>query len=350
MSLTQEFDERLAAAVRGEIDEKGCTWLLKNSEDWESAQKIFAAARQVREKALGNTFRITGGIASVLPCRLKPMCEYCPYWRAPDLPLMTPEMVAEAAAYLVQNNIRAFHLSGGTTLGADGEDMLQILEAIHSAKLGPLEITVNCGAAMSFETLKQLKELDVAIVGSSFETMNREIFAKYKKGDSFEAKWRFAEDIGRAGLKLGSSLLCGLSPDGTKYEDYAHFIFELKKFPHLVSVYVCKFTPFPNIPLKDLKACDTVEAARAMAMLRIVHPSIDVGAAQGWRPWQGELSVTPLEAGAGNGVLGIHITPARDEAHRRVHPTVSYSERLEFMNTIEDSRKAYAQMGFTLEY
>ena len=74
------------------------------------------------------------------------------------MPLSINEIL-KGVAYIRQHGIKEFHLSGGTTLGSEGHNVLRIVWAIREAGLDDLAINVNCGAAMSLATLKELKKM-----------------------------------------------------------------------------------------------------------------------------------------------------------------------------------------------
>ena len=321
-------------------------YILENTENEQAAAHLYAAAVAVREREMGRVFKLVGGIACVLPCNLKPNCLYCPYWRESEKKQLSTAEIVKAVGYIRSHGIKDFHLSGGTTLGSEGLDVLHIAEAIREAGFDDVEIDVNCGAAMSLDTLKQLKHFGVKKVGSTFETLNPEVFQKMKPGDSLEAKKKLAWLIGEAGLELGTGILAGLSPQETRYKDYVDFLFEMKQYPHLSSLYVSKFFPFESIALQGHPACPDEEASRVIALTRLVLRTINITAAQGW---MGNKVVSPFEAGAGNTVLGIHIT--RTPAYRDVSklgPEFTYQDNMEYRNSIAKIREFYTEKGIEL--
>lgn len=336
----------LEKSKKSPIDREEALYILQNTEDEQSAAKLYAAAVYVREHEVGRVFKLVGGIASVLPCNLKPNCLYCPYWRESEKKQLSTAEIVKAVGYLRSHGIKDFHLSGGTTLGSEGLDVLRIVEAIRAAGFDDVEIDVNCGAAMSLATLKELKNFGVKKVGSTFETLNPEVFQKMKPGDSLEAKKRLAWLIGEAGLGLGTGILAGLSPRETKYRDYVDFLFEVKQYPHLKSLYVSKFFPFDSIALQGHPACPEEEATRVIALTRLVLRTIDITGAQGW---MGAKLVSPFEAGAGNTALGIHInrTPAYHDISRH-GAEFTYQDNMEYRNSIDKIKQFYGEKGIQL--
>ncbi|MBU5434984.1 radical SAM protein [Pseudoflavonifractor sp. MSJ-37] len=349
--MDDELIQVLERAKERPIGREEALFLFRHTEGDEEAAALFAAARAVRDKVKGRRIRMTGGIASVLRCDLKPNCIYCPYWRELGKDPLSIDEILKAVEYITSHGIRDFHLSGGTTLGSDGADILAIVRAIDKAGFHDVEIDVNCGAAMSLDTLLELKELRVKMVRSVFETLNPKVFARMKPGDSLEAKKRFAQDICDAGIGFGTGILAGLSPQETKYEDYVDFLFQIKGYPRLKSLYVSKFYPFNGILLKDRPACSAREAGRVVAVARLVLPEIDIGGAQGW--WATKGGPTSLEAGGGNSALGIHIdrTPGYIDTEKAAREEgFEYRDGMEFRNTIAQVEQYYKEQGMEIYY
>lgn len=340
------FEEILKKCEEASPSPNEALFLLKETEDEQKALKLFEVARKVREKELGNVFNFSGGIARVLRCNLKPLCNYCPYWRDKNEQPLSINEILKAVDYIHKHGFKEFHLSGGTTLGSEGKDVLEIVKAIRSAGYTDMDIEVNCGASMSLDTLKALKSLGVTKVGAVFETINPVLFKKMKPGDNLEEKKKFANLIGEAGLQLGTGILVGISSENEKYQDYVDFAFHVKEYSHLKSVYVCKFFPFKGIALKDYKPCSNLEAARVISLLRLILRNKDIQPAQGWLKDEYPNS---LMAGAGNKAGGIHI-------NRTPHYKVEYAQRnnchyednLEYFNTMDATREMYKNYGITV--
>jgi len=335
------FERILEKSKNEAINEEEAWYIFKETEQKEKATELLQTARFVREKIMGNTFKWSGGIARVLRCNLKPLCQYCPYWRKKGDEPLSIEEILKGVDYIARHGFQEFHLSGGTTLKSDGSDVLEIVSAIRTAGYNDMEIDINCGAAMSFDTLKELKQLGVKLVRSVFETINPQVFNKVKPGDDLEEKKKFARLIGEAGLGLGTGIMAGLSPNETKYQDYVDFIFHIKHYEHLKSVYVSKFFPFNGIPMKDHPSCSDWEAARLIAVMRLVLRDKDIGWAAGWGR---DNYPTPLMAGAGNRVGGIHInrTP---HYHVYQNEEYLYEDNMEFHNHMESTSKKLKELG-----
>ncbi|MFZ3132803.1 MAG: radical SAM protein, partial [Desulfosporosinus sp.] len=151
--MTMKFEEILEKGRREEISQEEAVYLCYETEEYTKAEALFRAARNVRDNEKGTVFKWSGGIASVLKCNLKPLCGYCPYWLKGSQEPLTIEEILQGVEYIEKQGIKEFHISAGTTLGSDGKEMVEIVEAIRSKGKSQAVIDVNCGAALSRESM-----------------------------------------------------------------------------------------------------------------------------------------------------------------------------------------------------
>ncbi|PWR71715.1 radical SAM protein [Methanospirillum lacunae] len=336
------FESILKQAESDEITSDEAVFLFKETENFAKAQQLFITAAHVRDSEKGRSFQWSGGIATILPCTLDPLCAYCPYWVKPSTALTIDEILT-GVRYLDEHGITNFHLSGGTTLTSDGSDVVSIVEEIR--KISKSEITVNVGAGLSLASLVALKDLGVTKVGSSFEVINPKLFSKFKAGDSLEKKKALAQQISDLGFGLGTGMLAGLNIEPSRYQDYADFIFHVKQYENLESVYVSRFFPNKGTPLENHPRCSTTEGARIIAIMRLVLRNIDIGPAAGWS--YDDIPVW-VNAGGGNRIGGIHIS--RVPSYKKpwfLHTAVKYENRMEYCNTIPVAGAMLAEVGIT---
>jgi biotin synthase len=355
------FKEILAKAAKTTINRQEALQLFQETEDDKKAEEMFRAASAVRDEVKGKTFKWSAGIASVLECNLKPHCLYCPYWVDPKDPLTIPEIVA-AAQYIEAQGIREFHLSAGTTLGSDGQEMVEIVRSIRSDGKVRCAITINCGAALSQNAINELKKMGVISISSVFETANRKLFKQVKPGDDFNAKNQLAKMINNAGLEMGSGLLAGLgcrscmkkcavpmrgAPEIFGYEDYVKFIFKMKTYKNLTNLYVSRFLPYHGVPMDSHPRCSAMEGARIIAVMRLVLRTVDIRLANGWSREETPLWVA---AGGGNNVLGVHIN--RSAEYKRQtgisQDNVENHHNVEYRNTMALTTKLLRELGISV--
>ena len=293
------FDAALAAArARRPARDEARLLLGRSLEDEAALDALCRDACEVRDVELGKRSEREAAFNSVVPCLLRPLCLYCPYWRDRDQELMSVDDILEHVRYLRdETDVRQFHLSGGSMRGGGDCEVVGIVEAIREAGFDDMDIVVNCGASFSDAELRRLKELRVKRVFSVFETTNPELFARVKPGDDLVEKMDFARRIAAAGMEVGSGIMAGIGPRETAVEDYVRELFDLATLEGLSCVYVSKFRHAARIPLNDHPACPLPEALALVAMARLVLRDVHLRAAAGWGS---EDQARAVEAGAGS--------------------------------------------------
>ncbi len=342
MDMDFSFEHILQRSETEEITAEEALFLFTETENYGKAQQLFKTAAFVRDQEKGRRFQWSGGVATILPCTLDPLCSYCPYWVKPSNALTIDEILT-GVRYLNEHGITNFHLSGGTTLESDGSDVVSIVEKIR--EISDSEITVNVGAGLSMDSLLALKDLGVTKIGSSFEVINPALFSQFKAGDSLEKKKELARQINDLGLGLGTGMLAGLNLEPSRYQDYVDFIFHVKQYENLESVYVSRFFPNKGTPLENHPRCSTIEGARIIAVMRLILRTIDIGPAAGWS--YDDIPVW-VNAGGGNRIGGIHIS--RVPTYKKpwfLHTAVKYENRMEYCNTIPIAGPLLAEVGIT---
>lgn len=340
------FEEVLDKAKKEAITREEALNLFQETEDHTKARELFEVASKVRNDELGTELKCHGGIASCLPCRLEPLCRYCIYFTDPEKEPLTLDEIRKAAKYLEDYGVKDFHIGGGTDLNSDGEEVVEIVEAVR--EVTSADLTVNVGAALSRGAIEELKKLGVKNIVSAFETINEELFEKTKPGDSLEAKKKLAEMVNDAGLGLTSGVLAGLSLEPSRYEDYVDLLFYLKSFQNFRRFYVSRFFPYPGTPMENHQRCSAMEGARIIAIARLVFRDADISTAAGW-----SYDDIPLwiMAGGGNRIMGIHIN--REPHYRRswyLHKAVEHREGMEFVDTTPVATKFLKEAGMSVEY
>lgn len=336
----------LNKALEEPISYDEALYLFKETENTVKAQDLFRTAVEVRNNEVGNIFRWSGGIASVLPCKLQPLCAYCPYWIKETTQPLTIDEIIKGVQYIEEHGIKEFHLSGGTNLHSDGNDITEIVRTI--APLTNADITVNIGAALSEESIMELKKLAVKRIGASFETVNRDLFNRMKSGDDFDSKVNLANMINNAGMEFGTGMLAGLTIDSTRYKDYVDFMFFVNQFKNLKSIYVSRFFPVKGTPLENHQRCSTMEGARIIAITRLVLRNIDIGPAAGWS--YDDIPMWVM-AGGGNRIGGIHINRAPGYRNNwYLHSALDYHDHIEYRNTIKTGSRLLNECGVQVTY
>lgn len=275
--------------------------LYRNSADPAFASSLFHLASQLRDRHLGHSPWWSAGVSAITPCELEPLCTYCSFFSRRAA--ATEDIVAAVRA-IVDLGIRHLHLSGGTRLpteyeqisGYDGH-MIDLVAAIRDAIGVDVEIEINVGPSLTRGGVRALKQLGVAAVTSSLEVLNPEVFARFKPGDSLAGRIRLMEHCEEEGMPIRSMMLVGLGE--TDEDRIAHLLY-LRRFSMLRHLRLSRYMPFPGTASGGVR-CSPWPVARLTAIARLLNPTLDLGLAAGNDP--DDLALWWM-AGGGNQVLG----------------------------------------------
>ena len=281
--------------------------------DPEALDALCAAASRVRDREMAGRDEVEAGINNVVPCCLRPLCRYCPYWRGGGARVTGLDELLGYVRYLrEQTDIRQFHLSGGSLRGGADCGIVGVVEAIRAAGFDDMRVVVNCGASLSDEGLRRLAQLGVLRVFSVVETTDPAVFAHAKPGDDLAEKLGFARRVARAGIAVGTGLMAGLATPHARCEEYVCSVFDVAELPGLAAMYVSRFRPAPGIDMAAHPECPTDEARALVALARLVLRDVHIRAAAGWRP-----SERALADAAGAGSLSATLMFPRPEPGER---------------------------------
>jgi biotin synthase len=160
---------------------------------------------------------------------------------------------------------------------------------------------------------------------------------------------------------MGSGMMAGLGcrncsaecPNGAalkmepfRYEDYVDFMFLVKSYENLKSVYVSRFFPFKGIPIANHPRCSAMEGARIIAIMRLVLRDVHIGPAAGWTYDDIPLWVS---AGGGNQINGVHINRAPPYGRNWYLPTaIEYRGNVEYQNTMPIVTQFLHELGMNV--
>lgn len=302
---TREEARRLLELTLGDPEREPEAWVGASGVAAHPAalDALCAAATRVRNREMAGRDEVEAGLNSVIPCYLRPLCRYCPYWRQPgSRPMPIDELLGYVRYLHDETDVRQFHLSGGSKRGGGDCGIVGIVEAIRAAGYDDMDVVVNCGASMSDADLARLAELRVKRVFSVFETTNPDVFRATKPGDDLDEKLDFARRIAAAGIGVGTGMMAGLGPVASKYDDYVRTLFDIAALPKLEAMYISKFRHAPNIAMNDHPECPLDEARALVAVARLVLCDVHIRAAAGWRPSEREAA---RDAGVGSLTAGL---------------------------------------------
>ncbi|WP_305064526.1 radical SAM protein [Methanococcoides sp.] len=260
----------LENAKEREISREEALYIFRETRTYDKMIRLFQVASEVRDREVGKIFKLHGFLGPLTPCTVNPPCKYCSQYKS--LSVLTLEEFSTGAKLIEETGTKAVMVFGGTVVGSDVTEVVDVVKAIKS--VSKLDILIDIGPCLSEETLIELKRLGVKEIGSAFETINKKLFREVKPGDSLETKQKFAETIDSIGLRLYTVMMVGLG-GYYSYKDYIDQMFYLKRFKNLC-LRVGGFNPSIGTPLKNHPPASPLETARTAAIARLILRDIDI--------------------------------------------------------------------------
>lgn len=280
--------------------------------DPDAAGPLFGAAARLRDRVFGKGVHYMATMAPILACAIKPRCEYCDWWRAR---VIQRGRLAAGAAALAARGVRRVLLVGGSRDGDYDDGVVDAVERIRADGLD-LDIEINVGGSLGAAGLDRLRALGVVGVTASLETVNAEIFARHKPGDSLAARRRLLADAQQRGFELRSIMMIGL---GEADADRIDHLLELRTHVGLRHLMISRFSPRADTPLAEREVAALHDWARTVAIARLLLPRVRIGLAGGV-----DLSALPLwyRAGGGNQLfaMGVHTAEPPPELRDLAQP------------------------------
>ncbi|MGD9310938.1 MAG: methylornithine synthase PylB [Desulfosarcina sp.] len=308
--------------------------------------KLFAAARQARDRHFGNTVFLYGFLYVSTYCRNH--CRFCLYRRNNHRAIRyrkTLSQISESARHLVRAGVHLIDLTAGEDpcFYGHGEDAFTpIVDTVRSIRKDtglPLMISVGKVADTDLERL--------AAAGAEWyacyqETHNRHLFNQLRAGQSYRSRYRSKVLAKAKGLLVEEGLLCGA---GETPADLVHSLVAMARLG-ADQVRAMTFVPQPGTPMQDRSAATPLRELVMIALMRLVFPhllvpaSLDVNGLAGLRERldAGANVVTSLVP-PNQGLAGVAQRRLDIEAGRR---TVAHVTRtLEACNLAPATRDQY---------
>ena len=127
------------------------------------------------------------------------------------------------------------------------------------------------------------------------ETTDRKLYHRLDPGMSWDNRRRCLEEIKELGYELGSGVMVGLP--GQSMESIADDLLFLKEIG-VDMAGIGPFIPHPGTPLKDAKGRELKLSLRAMAVMRLLLPDINIPATSAMESLHPQGRILALKAGA----------------------------------------------------
>jgi len=259
---------------------------LRRTED---LTKLFAVARELRERYFGGKVFLYGFIYFSTYCRND--CTFClyrrsnhtlPRYRKPDAEILAvAQRLTEAGVHLLDLTMGEDPLYVGR--GSQGFDQLfQTVAAVKRSTGLPLMISPG---VVPGEALRTFKEVGVDWYACYQETHNRTLYSQLRVGQSYAERMEAKVAARRLGLLIEEGLLAGV---GDEEKDVVQSLEAMRKLG-ADQVRVMSFVPQAGTPLEGHTTVSRARELATIAVMRLVFPdrlipaSLDVDGLAGLR-------------------------------------------------------------------
>ena len=246
-------------------------------------EKVFAAAREVREKQFGQNVFLYGFVYFSTYCRNH--CNFCYFRQTNSRPpryRKTTEEIVDTAVQLSRSGVHLIDL----TMGEDPyycDHPERLVELVKLVKENAhLPVMVSPGV-VSDDCIAQLAEAGADWYALYQETHNRKLFASLRVGQDYDTRMHCKQVAKEHGICIEEGLLTGV---GETIEDRIHSFREMKRIGAM-QVRTMTFIPQDGTPMmagKQTKFSDELLNIGVMRLLfpdRLIPASLDVDGLHG---------------------------------------------------------------------
>ncbi|MDR3288321.1 MAG: methylornithine synthase PylB [Peptococcaceae bacterium] len=262
------IDEVLARVRKGNILKNSEIIYLLSRRDQASLEKIFAQARAVREKNFGGKIFSYGFVYFSTYCRND--CAFCLYRRShTSLPRYrkSDREILEASRLLAASGVNLIDLTMGEDAGylENSERLAALTAAVKSASGLPVMVSPGLPDDRMIDALRAAGADWLALYQ---ETHRRELFAKRRLGQSFDARMQAKQRAAAAGLLIEEGIMAGF---GETLRDHAESFVQMRALGAM-QVRSMTFVPQKGTPMQGVKAADNIMELLDIAVMRLLFP------------------------------------------------------------------------------
>jgi methylornithine synthase len=268
----RKLETILNKALHGETPSTEDIVFLLGLEKEKDINKLFAAAKSLRDAHFGNKIFLYGFIYTSTYCRND--CRFCFFRRSNSesqrYRKATTEIVT-AARRLADSGVHLIDLTMGEDPalyndGGQGFDQLNdLVESVRQATDLPVMISPG---VIPDHILARLAHSGATWYACYQETHRRELFSRLRPGQDFEPRMDTKRRAHELGLLIEEGLLCGV---GETTEDIAHSIGFMQKL-NADQIRVMNFVPQPGTPMAERQPSDPGKETLICAVMRLVFP------------------------------------------------------------------------------
>lgn len=204
---------------------------------------------------------------------------------------LSKEEILSTAKNAINLGYKTIVLQSGESKIYNIKDMCEIISAISD--LGA-RITLSLGEK-SFDEYKAYKEAGANRYLLRIETTNKDLYKKLHPKMNQENRFLALENLKNLGYETGSGMIVGL-PGQTKKMIAEDILFFKEKNFDMIGV--GPFIPCQNTPLESLETGDFTLSLKAMALIRLLMPFINIPATTAMETLYKDGRAKALQSGA----------------------------------------------------
>ena len=302
------------------------------SDDPEILQALFSQARKIRKEVQGNKIFAYGFVYFTTYCRNN--CNFCYYRNSNKIERYrkNKDEVLAISKSLIDSGVNLIDLTMGEDPQYHAEDfetVCQIIKEIKEVYDTPVMISPG---VVNHNIIDKFAEAGADFYALYQETHNRELYAKMRVGQDYDARMNAKLYAKEKGIYIEEGLLAGI---GETSEDIVDSLLTMGEIGAR-QVRVMSFIPQEGSPMENCKTPDRIEEQKIIALMRLLYPgalipaSLDVDGIRGLKD--------RINAGANlitsiippkSGFMGVaHSTMDVDEGGRTVEEAASILDEM----------------------
>ena len=239
------------------------------SDDPEILQALFSQARKIRKEVQGNKIFAYGFVYFTTYCRNN--CNFCYYRNSNKIERYrkNKDEVLAISKSLIDSGVNLIDLTMGEDPQYHAEDfetVCQIIKEIKETYNTPVMISPG---VVNHNIIDKFAEAGADFYALYQETHNREVYAKMRVGQDYDARMNAKLYAKEKGIYIEEGLLAGI---GETSEDIVDSLLTMGEIGAR-QVRVMSFIPQEGSPMEDCKTPDRIEELKIIALMRLLYPS-----------------------------------------------------------------------------
>lgn len=239
------------------------------SDDPEILQALFSQARKIRKEVQGNKIFAYGFVYFTTYCRNN--CNFCYYRNSNKIERYrkNKDEVLAISKSLIDSGVNLIDLTMGEDPQYHAEDfetVCQIIKEIKETYNTPVMISPG---VVNHNIIDKFAEAGADFYALYQETHNRELYAKMRVGQDYDARMNAKLYAKEKGIYIEEGLLAGI---GETSEDIVDSLLTMGEIGAR-QVRVMSFIPQEGSPMEDCKTPDRIEELKIIALMRLLYPS-----------------------------------------------------------------------------